>query len=143
MNLQRCGRPHRPRSGSAILVGNRRSHSRGESDEGTASDSSGSAKRDHSLLFDIGGCGADASQLGYECDEGVAPRDLPNYTLKSVTQAISATSHQECVNDIAITTRTSHSDQQPLEFCASYTELVAQNSRMEPCGLKCHTLKLG
>ena len=44
-----------------------------DSDEGTASESAGSAKRDHRHVLDLGGGGADASQRGDEWDEDAAP----------------------------------------------------------------------
>ena len=62
-----------------------------DSADDTASDASHGAKRDHAELFDLGGGDADAYQLGDECDEDVALRDLSNYPLRSVAQAISMT----------------------------------------------------
>ena len=76
-----------------------------DSDEDTASESSGGAKRDHTELVDLGGADADTSQLGEECGEVVAPRVLSNYPLKSVTHANSRASHQGDVKDITIKTR--------------------------------------
>ena len=94
-------------------------------------------------MFDLGGGGADASQLGGSCGEDVAPRDLPDYPLRSVSQAIIMPLHQEDVHVIAGNTRMSHSDQQLLEFGASYTDLLAQNSSMAPGAFQGHALKLG
>ena len=73
----------------------------------------------------------------------MAPRDPTNYPLKSVAQATSVTVQQYYANDIANKTRMSHSDQQLLEFDASYKELMTQDFSLGPGACQGHTLKLG